>query len=470
MLEHLTITVPGVPDDLRTPGTFVHVSDTWRDGLPAPVAPAGNPTYADFVATPLTGTAPLAVQFTDLSTMPRGAWSWNFGDSGTSTDQNPIHVYNTPGVYTVILTATGPDGSDSKTRPAYINVDVPPSSGSWLITSTTGARTGIPGGAWAALALPAGFAPGGSYSATPLAADGAQKLFIWGYDNVSAAWKSVATTNGGTDWTSIVFPVDSAGVNDVGGVYVLEGYFVAVLSSLRTEPRFAHALDPTGSWTINMAFDMVPGGINSTFEGINSLCAHSDGYVYGAKSTETNYVRAFAGVYRAASPADTSWTQVRAEEVIGGFPTNTWLLASAGGKLMLMNGFGDMTYSANGTTWSAIDHTFIWYDSAELVADFAGGNIDGVGYFLAIVGGGDTAYIASATDLVFGGHIVGITAPGFTKFTRAAFGGGKFLLAGDAGVVVQVEINPSTGVPTFTIIDAGFGASDLLNGVAYLGN
>ena len=58
-----------------------------------------------------------AVQFTDLSTVPGGAtltgWQWNFGDGGTSTQQNPSHVYIQPGVYTVTLSVTDSRGCDS---------------------------------------------------------------------------------------------------------------------------------------------------------------------------------------------------------------------------------------------------------------------------------------------------------------------------------------------------------------------
>ena len=34
------------------------------------------------------------------------SWSWNFGDGGTSTKQNPIHTYSAQGTYIVCLTIT----------------------------------------------------------------------------------------------------------------------------------------------------------------------------------------------------------------------------------------------------------------------------------------------------------------------------------------------------------------------------
>ncbi|MGH9875222.1 MAG: PKD domain-containing protein, partial [Pyrinomonadaceae bacterium] len=78
---------------------------------------------ANFTATPTLGIAPLAVSFNDTSTGNVTAWSWSFGDGGTSIVQSPSHSYTTTGTYTVSLTVTGPDGSDTKTTlSGYITV------------------------------------------------------------------------------------------------------------------------------------------------------------------------------------------------------------------------------------------------------------------------------------------------------------------------------------------------------------
>lgn len=53
--------------------------------------------------------APLIVNFTDTTT-DATSWDWDFGDGGTSTQQNPTYTYNTPGVYTVYLTVTNAAG------------------------------------------------------------------------------------------------------------------------------------------------------------------------------------------------------------------------------------------------------------------------------------------------------------------------------------------------------------------------
>jgi len=66
---------------------------------------------ANFTANVTAGPAPLAVQFTDNSTGEIATRLWNFDDGATSTEQNPIHTYTTPGTYTARLTITGPGGN-----------------------------------------------------------------------------------------------------------------------------------------------------------------------------------------------------------------------------------------------------------------------------------------------------------------------------------------------------------------------
>jgi len=87
------------------------------------------PPVADFSGTPTTGTAPLQVTFTDLSTNGPTSWSWSFGDGYTSTQQHPTHTYQNSGGTTlhrtVSLTVTNPDASDTETKTGYIAV-VPP--------------------------------------------------------------------------------------------------------------------------------------------------------------------------------------------------------------------------------------------------------------------------------------------------------------------------------------------------------
>ncbi len=64
-------------------------------------------TTANFDTDTLQGFAPLKVKFTNASQANAINLSWNFGDSVVVTDSlNPSHIYNLPGVYTVVLTAS----------------------------------------------------------------------------------------------------------------------------------------------------------------------------------------------------------------------------------------------------------------------------------------------------------------------------------------------------------------------------
>ena len=58
----------------------------------------------------------LTAIFTNTSTSTNAAtYLWTFGDGGTSTDENPAHVYAASGTYTVTLTVTNDCGSETFT-------------------------------------------------------------------------------------------------------------------------------------------------------------------------------------------------------------------------------------------------------------------------------------------------------------------------------------------------------------------
>ena len=97
-----------------------------------PVSPCIAP---DFIGTPVSGEAPLTVEFTDLtsSAAPIVYWLWTFGDgsSASYTTANPpptplTHIYTSQGDYTVRLTVTDDAGeSDFQEKVEYIHVTSP---------------------------------------------------------------------------------------------------------------------------------------------------------------------------------------------------------------------------------------------------------------------------------------------------------------------------------------------------------
>jgi PKD repeat protein len=76
-----------------------------------------------FSADPVTGTAPLSVQFTDTSTGMPESWVWDFGDNASSFEQHPLHVYKKSGVYTITLTVIGPGGTNLRSQTELIQVN-----------------------------------------------------------------------------------------------------------------------------------------------------------------------------------------------------------------------------------------------------------------------------------------------------------------------------------------------------------
>ena len=119
----------GVTD---TAGNPVGADTTWSFSTVAAPAPV-----ASFTATPTSGQAPLAVQFTDTSTGNPTSWSWDFGDGTTATTQSPAHTYTAPGTYTVTLTAaigTGP----TTTANGTVTVAPPPPTASFTAAPTSG--------------------------------------------------------------------------------------------------------------------------------------------------------------------------------------------------------------------------------------------------------------------------------------------------------------------------------------------
>ena len=118
------------------------------------VAGAVAPT-ALFSASPVSGTAPLQVTFTDQSSGSITGRLWDFGDGITSTLPSPTHTYTIAGVYTVTLTVSGPGGTNSLQRANLIVVYLAPQADftAWprsgvvpltvsFTNSSTGAYTG----------------------------------------------------------------------------------------------------------------------------------------------------------------------------------------------------------------------------------------------------------------------------------------------------------------------------------------
>lgn len=81
-----------------------------------------------FIGSPLSGCAPLVVNFQDQTTGGAAQWRWDLGNGTISLLQNPSVTYFTPGTYTVKLVVQNASGTlkDSITKVNYITVFAPP--------------------------------------------------------------------------------------------------------------------------------------------------------------------------------------------------------------------------------------------------------------------------------------------------------------------------------------------------------
>lgn len=89
-----------------------------------------------------------ATEFTNTSAYGLGIdpeWAWNFGDGGTSSDENPSHTYLTPGSYIVELIAINDDGCND-TIEIEVTVDPIPIANFEFIVEGLSSQDGSTGG------------------------------------------------------------------------------------------------------------------------------------------------------------------------------------------------------------------------------------------------------------------------------------------------------------------------------------
>lgn len=112
-----------------TPGVYqvklISSLGTCKDSISKPIVVMALP-IADFRGDNLKScSAPLSVQFTNLSTNA-DSYLWSFGDSSSSTLQNPNHIYTSEGSFTVTLIATSRFGcSATNNKSEYIKIKFP---------------------------------------------------------------------------------------------------------------------------------------------------------------------------------------------------------------------------------------------------------------------------------------------------------------------------------------------------------
>ncbi|MEP7236951.1 MAG: PKD domain-containing protein [Ferruginibacter sp.] len=91
---------------------------------PAGIVADDKPS-ANFSATPRDVCAKIDVHFLDQSTGNVTRWLWNFGDGGTSTDQNPAHHYEDTGLFTIRLIVFNNNCADTLILTDYVHISPP---------------------------------------------------------------------------------------------------------------------------------------------------------------------------------------------------------------------------------------------------------------------------------------------------------------------------------------------------------
>ncbi len=131
-------------NNLSSPANLIATGT--NDGYSAnPCVPIANFNSSAFMVC-----AGSQVNFTDISyNGDASSWLWDFpgGTPSTSVDKNPVIVYNTPGVYTVTMTAINAGGQDSEVKQNLITVS--PANASLNVPLAEGFETlTFPGNNW----------------------------------------------------------------------------------------------------------------------------------------------------------------------------------------------------------------------------------------------------------------------------------------------------------------------------------
>jgi len=113
------LTATPAPTILPTPTpSSIPVTTPAATSAPAPKA------YFTYISG--NATEPLAVSFLDESLNSPTSWSWSFGDGVVSSEKDPLHIYASPGNYTVSLAVTNANGRDTVSEELMVAVSATP--------------------------------------------------------------------------------------------------------------------------------------------------------------------------------------------------------------------------------------------------------------------------------------------------------------------------------------------------------
>lgn len=219
---------------------------------------SNNALQAGFSGIPTSGGAPLSVKFTDISIGYPTTWAWDFGDGYTSTEQNPLHVYENAGTYAVTLTVTGATGTSSITKNDYVTVTTGPTPTGTVTTtptappvSTINLNTG-----WNFISTPKALADSSRTAGVVFAGVNTGGRSIYYYNAETMSWQALNAE-------SIVKPLDGIWIYSTSATPVPLTYKNDPLATPPTKQLFA-------GWNSIGFTDVNPAAAKDTLQSVNS--------------------------------------------------------------------------------------------------------------------------------------------------------------------------------------------------------
>ena len=91
---------------------------------PPPLAPPAP--VAEFTVSPVIGSAPLTVTCINLTEPANAAMNWQFGDGAITNEAHPVHTFQNPGIYDIVLIAINDSGYSEMVYASIVVTGPPP--------------------------------------------------------------------------------------------------------------------------------------------------------------------------------------------------------------------------------------------------------------------------------------------------------------------------------------------------------
>jgi len=251
---------------------------------------SNNALQAGFSGTPTSGGAPLSVFFTDISLGYPTTWHWDFGDGYTSDQQNPTHIYENVGTYSVTLSVTGATGSSSVTKNAYVTVTTGPTQTGTVTptpTTPTPSTMNLYSG-WNFISTPRALADEHNTASSVFSGVNTGGHSIFTYDAGSTSWQAL-TAN------STVKPLD--------GIWIYSTAPVSVSLTYKNDPL---ATPPTKAvytgWNSIGFSDVNPAAAKDTLQSVQSQWAQLIGYNGASQYYDTSIIKGGSGSHSDTNP------------------------------------------------------------------------------------------------------------------------------------------------------------------------